>query len=142
MEFELIYYHQLISSPTLHKCKFLKRPAIDGGSFRVLQSSYQRKGYAMAKILYIEDIQDNITLVEKIVESRGHEFLFANNAEEGLELAFTEKPDLILLDLGLPDADGQTLSVCTEFRQISEPGSTVYQRIRLMPGLLTCPIRL
>lgn len=65
----------------------------------------------MAKILYIEDIQDNITLVEKIVKSRGHEFLFARNAEEGLELAFASRPDLILLDLGLPDADGQTLSV-------------------------------
>ena len=65
----------------------------------------------MAKILYIEDIQDNITLVEKIVKSRGHEFLFAQNAEDGLELAFASRPDLILLDLGLPDADGQTLSV-------------------------------
>jgi two-component system cell cycle response regulator DivK len=65
----------------------------------------------VAKILYIEDIQDNITYVEKIVNSRGHEFLFARNAEDGLELASTSKPDLILLDLGLPDADGQTLSV-------------------------------
>lgn len=65
----------------------------------------------MAKILYIEDIQDNITLVEKIVKSRGHEFLVAKNAETGLELAVTSQPDLILLDLGLPDADGQTLSV-------------------------------
>jgi len=65
----------------------------------------------VAKILYIEDIQDNITLVEKIVKSRGHEFFSARNAEAGLELAFTLKPDLILLDLGLPDADGQTLSV-------------------------------
>ncbi|MCK7527053.1 MAG: response regulator [Ignavibacteriales bacterium] len=63
----------------------------------------------MAKILYIEDIQDNITLVEKIVKSRGHEFLFAQNAEEGLELAFASRPDLILLDLGLPDADGRNL---------------------------------
>ena len=65
----------------------------------------------MAKILYIEDIQDNITYVEKIIKSRGHDFLCATNAEAGLELAFTSKPDLILLDLGLPDADGQTLSV-------------------------------
>ena len=65
----------------------------------------------MARILYIEDIQDNITLVEKIVTSRGHEFLSAKNAETGLEMAFSARPDLILLDLGLPDADGQTLSV-------------------------------
>ena len=65
----------------------------------------------MAKILYIEDIKDNITLVEKIVTSRGHEFMSAENAETGLEMAFELQPDLILLDLGLPDADGQTLSV-------------------------------
>ncbi len=65
----------------------------------------------MARILYIEDIQDNITLVEKIVKSRRHEFQYARNAEEGLKMAFSFKPDLILLDLGLPDADGQTLSV-------------------------------
>lgn len=65
----------------------------------------------MAKILYIEDIKDNITLVQKIVTSRGHEFMSAENAETGLEMAFDLRPDLILLDLGLPDADGQTLSV-------------------------------
>ena len=65
----------------------------------------------MAKILYIEDIKDNITLVQKIVTSRGHEFMSAENAEAGLQMAFDLRPDLILLDLGLPDADGQTLSV-------------------------------
>lgn len=65
----------------------------------------------MARILYIEDNQDNITLVERIVTSRGHELISANNAEKGLEMAFDLRPDLILLDLGLPDADGQTLSV-------------------------------
>ena len=65
----------------------------------------------MARILYIEDIQDNITLVERIVTARGHELLSAHNAESGLEMAFDLRPDLILLDLGLPDADGQTLSV-------------------------------
>jgi len=65
----------------------------------------------VAKILYIEDIQDNITYVEKIVKSRGHEFLSAENAEVGLDMAIKLQPDLILLDLGLPDADGQTLSV-------------------------------
>jgi two-component system cell cycle response regulator DivK len=77
----------------------------------VIKSPERHKEVVVAKILYIEDIQDNISLVEKIVTSRGHEFQYARNAETGLELAFTSKPDLILLDLGLPDADGQTLSV-------------------------------
>jgi DNA-binding response OmpR family regulator len=65
----------------------------------------------MAKILYIEDIEDNIALVKKIVSSQGHEFFQAQNAETGLEMAVNNPPDLILLDLGLPDSDGQTLSV-------------------------------
>jgi len=65
----------------------------------------------MARILYIEDISDNITFVEKILLPRGHEILSARSAEDGLEQAVISKPDLILLDLGLPDADGQTLSV-------------------------------
>jgi two-component system, cell cycle response regulator DivK len=65
----------------------------------------------MAKILYIEDIEDNITLAQKIVTSRGYEFFVARNAQDGLNLALEVVPDLILLDLGLPDADGQTLSV-------------------------------
>ena len=69
------------------------------------------KEEVMARILYIEDNQDNITLVERIVTSRGYEFMSADNAEKGLEMAFNIQPDLILLDLGLPDADGQTLSV-------------------------------
>ena len=65
----------------------------------------------MAKILYIEDIEDNLTLVQKIISARGHELFWANNAEKGLEMAINNPPDLILLDLGLPDSDGQTLSV-------------------------------
>jgi two-component system cell cycle response regulator DivK len=65
----------------------------------------------MAKILYIEDIEDNLTLVQKVVTSQGHDFIWAQNAETGLEMAVKNRPDLILLDLGLPDSDGQTLSV-------------------------------
>ena len=72
----------------------------------------------MAKILYIEDIEDNLTLVKKIATSQGHELIWADSAETGLDMAISSKPDLILLDLGLPDSDGQTLSVWIR----SEPG--------------------
>jgi two-component system cell cycle response regulator DivK len=65
----------------------------------------------MAKILYIEDIEDNLTLIQKVIVSQGHEFYWADNAEKGFKLALDKQPDLILLDLGLPDSDGQTLSV-------------------------------
>ena len=65
----------------------------------------------MAKILYIEDIPDNATLAQRLLTGRGHEFLWAQNAEDGLAMALENQPDLILLDLGLPDVDGQTLSI-------------------------------
>ena len=64
----------------------------------------------MAKILLIEDIADNATLVKKAVTAKGFEFFWAENATKGLKMALEIVPDLILLDLGLPDVDGQTLS--------------------------------
>jgi len=64
----------------------------------------------MAKILLIEDINDNALLVKKAVQAKGYEFLWAKDANEGIKIALEEIPDLILLDLGLPDVDGETLS--------------------------------
>ena len=63
----------------------------------------------MPKILMIEDIPDNATLVKRILTSQGYEVYWADTAEAGLEMAEQSPPDLILLDLGLPDIDGQTL---------------------------------
>ena len=62
------------------------------------------------KILVIEDIQDNINLVQKILENGGYEVTTAMDAESGFQSAESRLPDLILLDLGLPDYDGQTLA--------------------------------
>ncbi len=64
----------------------------------------------MARILYVEDFPDNAELVRKVLTARGHEVLLAPDAETGLQMATSQQPDLILLDLGLPDADGQTLA--------------------------------
>jgi two-component system cell cycle response regulator DivK len=61
------------------------------------------------KILLVEDNHHNATLVRKVVASQGYQYYWAQNAETGLDLAIKEDPDLILLDLGLPDVDGQTL---------------------------------
>jgi DNA-binding response OmpR family regulator len=64
----------------------------------------------MTKILLVEDIPDNVALVRKALSGRGYEIIHAPDAETGLQLALTHIPDLILLDLGLPDYDGQTLA--------------------------------
>lgn len=63
----------------------------------------------MRKILVIEDIEDNATLVRRVLHSQGYQVLWADTGEAGLEMAEKFAPDMILLDLGLPDIDGQTL---------------------------------
>ncbi len=63
----------------------------------------------MPRILLIEDIADNASLVKRVLNSQGYEVSWAQTAEEGLDKAEQNPPDLILLDLGLPDIDGQTL---------------------------------
>ena len=64
----------------------------------------------MTKILIVEDMPDNAELVRRIMSARGYEVLHAMDAESGLEMALAQHPDLILLDLGLPDHDGLTLA--------------------------------
>lgn len=63
----------------------------------------------MKTILLIEDNADNARLVVRIMKPYGYRILHASDGESGLQMAFQDKPDLILLDLGLPDLDGQTL---------------------------------
>jgi two-component system cell cycle response regulator DivK len=58
------------------------------------------------KILYVEDNVDNMTLVRRALESRGYEFLWAQNGQSGVEIAEHQQPDVILLDINLPDIDG------------------------------------
>lgn len=72
----------------------------------------------MPKILLIEDIEDNATLVLRVLQAHGYDVLWAATAEHGLSIAKSNYPDLILLDLGLPDIDGQTL--IGYLRQIDE----------------------
>lgn len=57
-------------------------------------------------ILYIEDNLDNKALVQRALEARGYRFLWAVNGLEGLEIARNDRPDVILLDINLPDIDG------------------------------------
>ena len=59
-------------------------------------------------ILYIEDVEANIKVVRAILKSQapGCVLSTAMTAEEGLQLAQRQQPDLILMDINLPDMDG------------------------------------
>ena len=60
----------------------------------------------MAKILIIEDNEQNLYLETFILEKNGHEVMQARNGETGIALADQTNPDLILLDIQLPGMDG------------------------------------
>jgi two-component system response regulator VicR len=58
------------------------------------------------RLAYIEDEAEMIDLVRLILGRRGYTILGATGGREGLELVRTERPDLVLLDLMMPDMDG------------------------------------
>jgi CheY-like chemotaxis protein len=58
------------------------------------------------KILYIEDNDDNVYVMRTRLGRAGFTVLVAADAEQGLTMAAAERPDLILMDLGLPGIDG------------------------------------
>jgi two-component system cell cycle response regulator DivK len=61
-------------------------------------------------ILYVEDNVDNRTLVRRILLSEDYELIEAVNAMEALQVLEKTKPDLILMDINMPDMDGYTLT--------------------------------
>jgi two-component system cell cycle response regulator DivK len=59
-----------------------------------------------SKILVVEDNRLNMKLVRDVLEHAGYDVVEAATGEEGVELALTERPDLVLMDLQLPGIDG------------------------------------
>lgn len=62
------------------------------------------------RILYIEDNLGNRMLVKRILEAEGYSVIEAADGPSGLEIANKERPDLILLDINLPEMDGYDLA--------------------------------
>ena len=60
----------------------------------------------MAKILYVEDNEMNRDMLSRRLQRRDHEILLAFDGKEGLDMMKSEKPDLVLMDMGLPVMDG------------------------------------
>ena len=59
-----------------------------------------------ARILIIEDNEDNLELIRLLLERDGFEVLAAYDGVEGLRVTRQDRPDLILLDLAMPEMDG------------------------------------
>ena len=75
-------------------------------------------------ILYVEDNPDNRLLVRRILLSEDYSLLEATDAMDALNVLKTAQPDLILMDINMPDMDGYTLTA----------------KIKSMPGFERVPI--
>jgi two-component system, cell cycle response regulator DivK len=60
----------------------------------------------MPKILYVEDNEDNVYMLVRRLKRHGFEVLVATDGEQGVAIAQTEHPDLIVMDLNMPVLDG------------------------------------
>jgi len=58
------------------------------------------------KILYVEDNEDNIFMLKNRLTRAGHTVLVATDGAQGVAMASSERPDVILMDLSLPVLDG------------------------------------
>lgn len=70
------------------------------------------------KILVIEDEETTLKLLRILLEHKGYEVITAARAEDGLRKAYRNHPDLILLDIMMPDMDGW--EVCKRLRELSD----------------------
>ncbi len=59
------------------------------------------------KILYVEDNDDNVYMLKNRLSRAGFTVVVAINGTQGIAMASAERPDLILMDLTLPDIDGE-----------------------------------
>ena len=60
----------------------------------------------MSTILIVEDNDKNMKLARDILRAKGYDTLEAVNGEDGVRLALQHKPDLVLMDIQLPDING------------------------------------
>jgi len=58
------------------------------------------------RVLYIEDNPQNMRLVRKFLKMGGYTLIEAETGYQGIEIALSQIPDLILMDINLPDIDG------------------------------------
>ncbi len=85
-----------------------------------------------ATILYVEDNVDNRTLVRRVLTAEGFSVIEAVNATQALDILKSTKPNLILMDINMPDIDGYTLTA-----QIKEtPGFELVPVIALTANVM------
>jgi DNA-binding response OmpR family regulator len=81
-------------------------------------NDYSRSGTMADKILVADDEQKIRDLLDNFLKDQGHEVILASDGEQALQLAETENPQAIILDVRIPGLDG--LEVCKRLKEKEE----------------------
>ena len=115
--------------PAMKVCSDVRTPLAraclsDGFMLDFVQSFIHEKGIMAEKILIIDDDLDTLKLVGMMLQKQGYQILAATNGQQGLGYAESDDPDLVLLDVMMPQLDGYEVA----------------RRLRANPDTATIPI--
>jgi two-component system cell cycle response regulator DivK len=88
------------------------------------------------RVLYIEDSVDNLVLVRRVLRAAGFELLEATSAQEGIEVAEQQLPDLILMDINMPEMDGLAATIRLRQNPNLEPIPIIAMTANVMHNVL------
>ncbi|MCB9729876.1 MAG: response regulator [Deltaproteobacteria bacterium] len=96
---------------------------------------------AQARILYVDDDLELTQLVKGYLEQEGYEVLIANDGEEGLGAILTEDPDLVILDVMMPQLNGWEIAKYMRERDVFD-GVPILMLTGIGPALneMTAPL--
>src|SRR4030095_15079264 len=70
------------------------------------------------RVLIVDDYEANISALRHLLEGEGYDVLTATNGRDALNLVHRERPDLVLLDVMMPEVSG--LDVCASLKNVAE----------------------
>ena len=97
---------------------------LDAGARRARKDENMR-----LKVVLVEDSEDNREMLELIVAGRGHDVVCAEDGEKGLQAILEHRPDIALVDIGLPKLDGFEVA-----RRVREAASDHHPRLVALTG--------
>jgi CheY-like chemotaxis protein len=99
-----------------------------------LNKTQRDEGVFMTRVLLVDDDEMSRDMLSRRLIRRGFEVIFAVDGKQGVEAARREKPDIILMDMGLPVMDGWEATRCIKSDDATRGVSVIGLSARTMSG--------
>ena len=99
-----------------------------------MNKTQRDEGMFMTRVLLVDDDEMSRDMLSRRLIRRGFEVIFAVDGKQGVEVARREKPDIILMDMGLPVMDGWEATRCIKSDDATRGVSVIGLSARTMSG--------